>query len=197
MTDTSTQTDTTQVEGNKPADGNATPGAPAPTSLTKAQAGKLANAYMVPFSPQAIRHLFGKDAEITPEKAAAFEQYLIKAAVGLYPGFQQQIAAGMQPAYLFDPYRQIGKTILGPGFEPDFQTDPKVRAVMDGSTDPTTNRPTAMTLEQWSKYLKTNPAFGWAQSPQGQAAKQQVMQGIAQGFQTQGPQAAPPQGGGK
>lgn len=196
MTDTSTQADTTQVEGTKPADGNATPGAPAPKALKKSDIGKLARAYMVPFSAQAIRHLMGNDAEITPEKAAAFEQYLIKAAIGLYPGFQQQITSGMQPAYLFDPYRQIGKTILGDTFEPDFQTDPKVRAVMDGATDPTTGRPAPMTLEQWSTYLKTNPAFGWAQTPQGQQARLQVLNGVNQGFNA-GPGAQPPQGGGE
>jgi hypothetical protein len=190
-----TQTDTQQVEGNKPTGTAATPNAPAPVALKKSDAAKLARAYMVPFSAQAIRHLFGKDAEITPEKAAAFEQYLIKTAIGLYPGFQQQITSGMQPAYLFDPYRQVGKEILGPQFEPDFMTDPNVRAVMNGQTDPTSGRPAPMTLVQWEKYLKTNPAFGWQQTPQGQAARQQIMQTMAQGFNSQGPVAAPPQGG--
>lgn len=193
-TATTTSTGEDQVEGNKPTGTAETPAAPAPVALKKSDAAKLARAYMVPFSAQAIRHLFGKDAEITPEKAAAFEQYLIKTAIGLYPGFTQQITAGMQPAYLFDPYRQIGKEILGPGFEPDFQTDPNARAVMDGTTDPVSGRPAPMTLVQWSQYLKTNPAFGWQQSPAGQQSRQQVMQAMAQGFNTQGPQAAPPQG---
>lgn len=166
---------------------------------------KLAEEYMVPFSAQAIRSLFKGQQKITPEQAAGFEAYIKLCATGLYPQLAPQINQGLKTAYLLDPYRQAAKMVLGQNFEPNFETDPQVRTVLAGQVDPVTNRARMMTIDEWTQYLKTNPAFGWAQTPQGQQAQQQVLSGIGQGFAGssseapgQGAQPMPqPQGGGQ
>jgi hypothetical protein len=177
-------------------DANGQPLAPPAKPLNAKDVAKTATEYMVPFSAQAIRHLLDGKTEVPPEKAAAFEMYLKQAASGLYPQLASQINSGLKTAYLLDPYRQAAKQVLGQQFEPNFQTDAKSRAVFSGQTDPVSQRPRMMTIAEWTQYLKTNPAFGWAQTPQGQAAQQQVLQSIGQGFnQPQGQPGAPPAGG--
>lgn len=155
---------------------------PAPKPMTGKDVAKLAAEYMVPFSAQAIRHLLDGQKEVPPEKVAALEMYLKQVAGGLYPQLAPQINAGAKTAYLLDPYRQAGKQVLGIQFEPNFMTDSNCRALFTGQTDPVTQRPRMMTIPEWVIYLKTNPSFGWAQTPQGQSATQQVLQGMAQGF---------------
>jgi hypothetical protein len=181
-------------ENSVETDANGKPLVPAKPLNAKAVA-KLAAEYMVPFSGQAIRHLLDGQTEVPPEKAAAFEAYLVQAASGLYPQLASQIASGLKTAYLLDPYRQAAKQVLGVNFEPNFQTDSNARAVFTGQTDPVTTRPRMMTIPEWESYLKQNPAFGWSQTPQGQAAQQQVLQAVGQGFNTPpGQPGAPSEG---
>ena len=144
----------------------------------------LAHNYHVPVSSQTLQEL-APDGKVDPQKAQAFEEYLKTVAAGLYPTLAPQIRQGIPTAYLLDPYRQMGKQVLGPNFEPNFQNDPNARAALEGGVDPATGRPAPMSLSQWQAHLKSDPAFGYDQTPQGQAEKRQVLARIQQAF-TQG-----------
>ena len=161
-----------------------TPEQPEPTEkpTTVDQLAQLAHAYQVPVSPQTLQEI-APNGKVDSQRATAFEDYLKTTASGLYPTLAPQIKAGIPTAYLLDPYRQTGKNVLGPQFEPDFSADPNARAALEGGVDPQTGRPAPMSLSQWQAHLKSDPAFGYLQTPQGQAEKRQVLTRIQQAFQ--------------
>ncbi len=53
---------------------------------------------------------------------------------------------------------------------------------LQGAIDPATGHPTPMSLDQWTTHLKSDPAFGYMDTPQGQLEKRQVLARIQQGF---------------
>ena len=147
--------------------------APEPT-MTPADLQKMAHDYQVPVSEATIKQIAGEGA-VAPEKAKAFEEYLKTSAQGLYPTLAPQIKAGIPTAYLLDPYRQVGKQVLGEQFEPDFVGDARHARALSGSADPTTGRPVPMALDDWAKYLRQEPTLGWSKTPEGQRAYQEVL----------------------
>jgi hypothetical protein len=130
---------------------------------TVADLKQLAHDYAVPMSEGTLKEI-GKD--LTPEKAKAFEEYIKTTAQGLYPTLAPQIKAGIPTAHLLDPYRQVAKQMLGDDFEPNFQTDPKSRAALEGGRDPQTGRPVPMSLSEWQGHIRQHPGFGWDKTPQ-------------------------------
>lgn len=147
--------------------------------VTPEQLKKMAEEYAVPMSDGT----FAKMTEnLTPEKAAAFEEYVKNAAMGLYPTFAKQIKAGIPTSALLDPYRQVGKQVLGENFEPDFVGDPKSADALQGATDPETGRPAPMSLNQWKTHLMKHPGFGWDKTPQAHEKVAQIREALQQGF---------------
>jgi len=162
--------------------------APAPETktITATDLQMMAHNYHVPMSEGTIQQIAG-EGPINPAKAQAFEDHLKTTAAGLYPTFAKQIQAGIPTAFLLDPYRQVGKRVLGEEFEPDFLGNTSHARALHGGIDPATNRPTPMPLNEWENYLKTEPSFGWSKTPNGQRAHQQILNLINQHF-TQGGQ---------
>jgi len=152
---------------------------PAPT-LQDLQ--KISHDYHVPVSEETLNGVLASHAASGGDAAKSFTDYVKTTAQGLYPTFAPQIAAGIPTAYLLDPYRQVGKQVLGEQFEPNFQGDPKMRVALEGSRDPQTGRPVPMTLNEWMMHLKSEPSFGWAQTPQGQEAMNTVRTKIHEAF---------------
>ena len=133
------------------------------------EAKQLVQDYMVPMSEGSLK----KATENMDEKSfAAFQDYVKKTAEGLYPTMAKQIASGIPTAHLMEPYRQVGKQVLGEQFEPNFVGDPKSSAALTGAMDPETMRPAPMSLDQWKQHLQTHPGFGWDQTP---AAKESCL----------------------
>ncbi|NNN07811.1 MAG: hypothetical protein HKL85_01290 [Acidimicrobiaceae bacterium] len=139
----------------------------------------LAHNYHVPMSEGTLKQLLGPNGEADPQKVQSFEDYLKTTASGLYPTLAPQLKAGIPTAFLLDPYRQLGKQVLGEDFEPNFQSDPNARAALQGGTD-AQGHPTPMSLAQWEAHLKSNPAFGYQDTPKGQLETMQMKQRIAQ-----------------
>ena len=144
-------------------------------SMTPADMKQLAHDYAVPMSEGTLKQIA---EDMTPAKAQAFEEYLKTTAQGLYPSLAPQIAAGIKTAYLLDPYRQVAKQMLGEQAEPDFMTDPKASAALSGGHDPKTGRPVPMSLDEWKGHIRSNPGFGYQDTP----AAQEQMQSLAQGL---------------
>lgn len=168
--------------------------APAPTPEpakppTLADAQKLVAQYHVPMHDDVLKNLVGDLASMPEQNVsretsgasretqagvapphpgmAALENYLKQVSSGLYPGFASSIEAGMKPAYLLEPYRQVAKQVLGPDFEPNFHSDPKMRAALQGARD-AQGRPTPMSLDDWMTHLKSDPGIGYMATAQGQ-----------------------------
>lgn len=139
-------------------------------------------------TPGGPRETSGATGSAAPEPVhpgmSALENYLKQVSSGLYPGLASSIQAGMKPAYLLEPYRQIAKQVLGPDFEPNFQSDPKMRAALQGGRD-AQGRPTPMSLDEWMTHLKSDPGINYHASPQGQQeiadAKVRIVQAMRGG----------------
>ena len=152
---------------------------PETKSMSVPDMKQLAHDYAVPMSDGTLKSIA---EDMTPAKAAAFEDYLKTTAKGLYPTLAPQIDAGIKTAYLLDPYRQVGKRVLGEHFEPDFIGDSRHAMALSGGVEPQTGRPAPMGLSEWTRYLKSEPTFGWLQTPDGQRNLKQVVDAINEGF---------------
>lgn len=136
----------------------------------------MAHDYHVPMARSTLEKM-APDGTVHPQHVLAYEEYLKKVATGLYPTLAPQIQSGLPTSFLLDPYRQVGKQVLGDGYEPDFQTNLHDRAALQGGTDPS-GHPAPMTLDQWSTHLKSDPAYGYMASPDGQNEKALAKQRI-------------------
>ena len=166
---------------------NEQPDTPQPKPATEKDLVELAHNWHVPISGEAIKGIVGDEKEVAPEKVQAFMDYLKKTAIGLYPTLAPQLQAGIPTAYLLDPYRQIGKQLFGAGFEPDFQTDPKMRQALNGGTDPQTGRAVPLSLDAWQSKLKSDPSLGYMDSPRGKAERSGLLRNLSDSFQNGGP----------
>ena len=163
--------------------------APAPEAkaITATDLQTMAHNYHVPMSEGTIQQIAG-EGSVEPAKAQAFEEHLKTTASGLYPTFAKQIQSGIPTSFLLDPYRQVGQRVLGEDFEPDFVANSLHARALHGGIDPATNRPTPMPLHEWETYLKTEPTFGWHNTPDGQRSTQQILDLINQHFTQGSPQ---------
>ena len=150
---------------------------PEAKSMSVPDMKQLAHDYAVPMSDGTLKSIA---EDMTPAKASAFEDYLKTTAKGLYPTLAPQIDAGIKTAYLLDPYRQVGKQMLGEDFEPNFMTDPKASAALSGGRDPKTGRPVPMSLDEWKGHIQSHPGFGWDKTPAAQEKVASLIQGIQQ-----------------
>jgi len=148
-----------------------------PKLMTQADMKQLAHDYAVPMSDGTLKELA---QDMTPEKGKAFEDYVKTTASGLYPSLAPQIQAGIKTAYLLDPYRQVAKQMLGEQFEPNFMTDPKSSAALNGGRDPKTGRPVPMSLDEWKGHIQSHPGFGWDKTPAAQEKVASIIQGLQQ-----------------
>lgn len=141
----------------------------------------LADLYHVPMSHGTLQQLGDEHGNVTPEKHAAFEDYLKTAAQGLYPTFAKQIAAGIPTGHLLDPYRQIAKIQLGDHVEPNFH-DPMWEAALSGGRDKD-GKPQPMGLAEWKSHLRTSPDYGFHETPQGQQMMSKGLDALKQAFE--------------
>jgi hypothetical protein len=138
--------------------------APKPENLAS-ELKSMANRYLVPMSEGTIKEIANGVGDVE-KKVASFGDYLKETAKGLYPSLAPQLDSGISTSHLLDPYRQVAKSMLGEGFEPDFVNDPKSSAVLNGATDEKTGRPILMTLDQWKSHIMNEPGFKWGYTNQ-------------------------------
>ena len=163
-TDTPAAKTSTPAALNAPASESDIPTVPdenKPTG-TEAEIRKIADDYVIPFSDEGIsewvKALKGKDV-------SAFRDYAEQVATGLYPTFAPQILMGIPTRILLDPYIQVAQQVLGPIMSEPNWSDPKWSKALQGGIDPKTNRPIPMQLDEWRKFLMTEPGHGWSTTP--------------------------------
>jgi len=144
---------------------------------------QISHDYHVPISDGTIKSIIGEGAKtVDQSKINAFEEYTKTAAKGLFPTLAKQIDAGIPTAYLLDPYRQVGKQVLGEDFEPNFIGDPKSMMALHGGTDPMTGRPAPMDLGQWREHLMSHPGFEWDKTPAAHDHVNAILKNMADAF---------------
>lgn len=177
-----------------------TPNVPAPAAPAQGAEPKsmfdrmknIAHDFQVPISDGTINEIIGyspssakkagEQGDGMEEKIGAFTEYVKTMAQGLYPTLAPQIKSGIPTAYLLEPYRQVGKRVLGEHFEPDFIGDSRHAKALRGAVDPATGRSGPMNLSEWADHLKTDPTFGWQHTPDGIRSRNEVMQTVQQAF---------------
>ena len=140
---------------------------------------KMASDYYVPMTETTLKHI--AEGGLDAPKVAAFEDHMKNTAAGMFPTWAKQIAAGIKPVNLLDPYTQMAKAKLGDDLEPNYATDPKWRAAITGGRDQNGN-PAPMNLNDWNSHLQTDPGFGWDHTPEAINQAHQMMQKIGAGL---------------
>lgn len=142
---------------------------------------KMADLYHVPISHETLKSMADEQGAVSPEKHAAFEDYLKTTAQGLYPTMAKQIASGIPTAHLLDPYRQVAKMQLGEHVEPNFH-DPMWEQALTGGRDKD-GRPAPMSLSEWKGHLRSEPKYGFHDTPQGQQMMSDAIEALRQGME--------------
>jgi hypothetical protein len=127
----------------------------ATVSALKQKAGQ----YLVPLSDQAIQQ-WGQGLLAGTSTDADFEQYLKDSAKSMFPQLAAAIDAGTTVAQYADPYKQLAAKALDlPPDAIDFN-DSKWRPALD-QFDAKTGQKTVMTLTDWERKIKSDPAYGY------------------------------------
>ena len=122
---------------------------------------KIADDYVIPMSDNSIKEWGdSKDGEKN------FKEYAVQVACGLYPTFAPQIQTGLPTRVLLDPYVQVAEQVLGNMMSEPNWSDPKWGKALQGGMDPKTGRPVPMMLDEWRKFLMTDPGHGWDKTPE-------------------------------
>jgi len=161
----------------KPPAAGAKPPSEKPEAPTQGEEGRsvdqIAADYLVPISDEAAKAWKGHEDQ--------YLEYAKQIATGMFPTFAPQIAQGLAPRVLVDPYVQIAKATLGDDTEPDW-TDPMWMHVLDGTVDQKTGRPTLMPLSQFKLYLVSEPGLGFDHSPAASSRAQGFSQAMNDAF---------------
>ena len=135
----------------------------------------VADDYNLPVSPQFLQKYVAQYEAQGLDATAAAEQfkqdYAVKTAQGLYPGFASQINQNIDTNTLLDPYANIAEHTLGVGPKQINWSSPLWSAALNsGAADPKTGRQGIATLSQFSNAIMSNPAYGYQYTDEAQNA---------------------------
>lgn len=121
-----------------------------------------ASAYGVPVSDQTLSS-WGQKIALGEQTQEDYREWLVKQAVGLFPGFEKQLLAGMTVADLANPYLETAASTLGVSRDSIDLADPKWGGALN-TVDPNGSR-RILTLNEWNQKLKSDPVYGWDRTP--------------------------------
>lgn len=128
----------------------------------KNQMTSMLQSYAVPVS-QATQDWWTSLAVQGKGDINGVEDYLRQQASQLYPWMASSIAKGIKPTDYLSPYSSIASNLLGTSASAIDWTDPKWQSALlaqqkDGSSLP-------VSTQQFAVNLRTNPTFGYSQTP--------------------------------
>lgn len=143
----------------------------------------LASQFAVPISDAQIQ-TWAAHAISGEKPDELFRQYLVQQANQRFRDNHElldYIAKGGTPSQYFDPYKQIAGQTLGVNPDNVDLSDPKWSAAINSTIDDKgTIGP--MSYSQWETYLKTNAAFNYQATQQGQADQSSLADTIGKLF---------------
>lgn len=141
---------------------------------------QMAAEYAVPLSDATLRQweqqiLTGMADENT------FRAYLQEQAKSLFPGLANAIDRGITVQQYVAPYAEIAVQELGINPADIDWRDPKWSAAIH-KIDSSTGAPTSMSLADWTRELRTNSIYGFAETTRAKELASQLGTGLAQMF---------------
>lgn len=122
----------------------------------------LADQYGVPLSDQTVMDYARKLGEGAIDQNG-LQGYLIEQAKSLFPGLATALDKGITVKQYADPYIQIAQQELNINPSDVNLTDQKWMAALN-QVDPKTGARVSMSLDDWLKKIRTDPAYGYDQT---------------------------------
>jgi hypothetical protein len=121
---------------------------------------KLAS-WMVDMSPEAKRQWMA-DMMMGRQTEATLDEFIRQTAISKFPTMGAALAANpnLTPDQFVDPYRQAAAKTLGVNPSTINFTDPKWSKSLQ-TFDQQSKQMRAMTLDEWTKEMRTDPQYGW------------------------------------
>jgi hypothetical protein len=148
-----------------------------PTTVRE-QMGQMAAKYAVPLSDQIVDK-WSQDLATGMVDMNVYESYLREQAKSLFPGLANAIDRGITVDQYVQPYAQIAVQELGVNPAEIDWRDPKWNTAIH-RIDPKTGVPTAMSLSDWTKELRTNSVYGFDQTQRAQEQAAALGQALLQ-----------------
>jgi hypothetical protein len=140
--------------------------------------GQMAAKYAVPLSDQIVDK-WSQDLATGMVDMNVYESYLREQAKSLFPGLANAIDRGITVDQYVQPYAQIAVQELGVNPAEIDWRDPKWNTAIH-RIDPKTGVPTAMSLSDWTKELRTNSVYGFDQTQRAQEQAAALGQALLQ-----------------
>lgn len=140
----------------------------------------MAADYAVPLSDRtAIK--WARDILSGQVNEETFRAYLVEQAKSLFPGLSNALDRGITVSQYVAPYAEIAVQELGiNGADIDWRDQKWMRAIHQ--IDPKTGQPTAMSISDWLKEIRTNPVYGFDQTQRAQEQATQLSQALLERF---------------
>ena len=110
-----------------------------------------------------------------------YQTFLKVQAKSMRPWLSDAIDQGFSVAQISDSYRQVASQELGITPDQIDLSNPKWSRFLD-HVDPESGKRRQMDLWEWTKTVRTDSAYGWAQGPEGQRVKADLATSLAKTF---------------
>ena len=142
------------------------------------QLQNLSKQYLVNMSPQVLGQ-WSEQIATGQSTQAGFQSYLQNTALGQYPWMAQGIQEGQTPLQLVNPYANMVSNELGVSPNEIDWTQPQWSKLLS-QTDPKTGQVVQTPLWQATNELRSNPSYGWQNTPNARDAVYSMIQGLQQ-----------------
>lgn len=149
-------------------------------STVRDQMGAMAAQYAVPIADPTMDK-WAQDLATGMIDMNTYESYLREQAKSLFPGLANAIDRGITVQQYVQPYAQVAVQELGVNPAEIDWRDPKWNTAIH-RVDPRSGQPSAMSLSDWTKELRTNAVYGFDQTQRAQEQAAQLSQALLERF---------------
>lgn len=140
----------------------------------------LASDYAVPLSDTAVMQ-WAKQMEEGAIDINTVKGYLIEQAKSLFPGLASALDRGVTVKQYADPYIQAAVQELGINPDSVDLTDPKWMSALN-QIDPKTGARVSLSLDDWTRKLRTDPTYGYDTTNNARASATQLTSALEAKF---------------
>jgi hypothetical protein len=109
-----------------------------------------------------------------------YEEFLRKTAKGTYVAIADDLDRGLSVEEVYSPYRQAAARILGVNeADIDLSNNKWKKPITHRGPD---GKAVAMTVDQWEKTLRTDPQYGWENTPDAENQARLMAQQVKRAF---------------
>lgn len=145
-----------------------------------AQLKQMAGQYAIPISDGTLKQ-WEQNILLGTANQSTFMAYVQEQAKSLYPGLANAIDMGITVQQYVAPYAEVASQELGVNANSIVWTDPKWNVALH-QIDPKTGAPVSMSLSEWTRELRTNAIYGFAETDRAKELASQLGTGLAELF---------------